>query len=236
MLGSKDIIIKVEVGLKWANIVFLLLNGSLFYYWKPACSLVCNTISISGPPALHVSHIQTLGVVLVLIFLLELNLVIYLASLLPSISPGATLCLDFCKALLIKKSYSSWMCPHLREDSVYTLEPGRTGFKTWFCHLSSSWSKKLIFSKLLFPFSWSWDNHAVQEMQQEILVWFLGQEGLLVEECQPFPVFLPWKPHGERSLLCYSPWVTKSWTGLSKQPCTQDLSCVVFLCILATSA
>ena len=35
----------------------------------------------------------------------------------------------------------------------------------------------------------------VKEMQ-EILVWFLGQEDLLVEECQPFPVFLPWKPHG----------------------------------------
>ena len=93
------------------------------------------------------------------IFLLELNLVIYLASFLPFISPGATLCLDFCKVLLINKSYSSWMCPYLKEDTVYTLEPGRTGFKTWFCHLPSSRSKKLIFSKLLFPLSWSWDNH-----------------------------------------------------------------------------
>ena len=53
------------------------------YYWKPACSLVFNTVSIHGPPALHASPIQTLEVVLVLIFLLELNLVIYLASFPP---------------------------------------------------------------------------------------------------------------------------------------------------------
>ena len=33
---------------------------------------------------------------------------------------------------------------------------------------------------------------------------------------QPTPVFLPGKPHGQRSLVGYSPWgVTKSWTQLS---------------------
>ena len=32
---------------------------------------------------------------------------------------------------------------------------------------------------------------------------------------QPTPVFLPAEFHGQRSLAGYSPWVTKSWTGLS---------------------
>ena len=32
---------------------------------------------------------------------------------------------------------------------------------------------------------------------------------------QPTPIFLPWKLQGERSLLGYSPRVTKSWTWLS---------------------
>ena len=32
---------------------------------------------------------------------------------------------------------------------------------------------------------------------------------------QPTPVFLPGKPHGQRSLVGYSPWVTKSQTWLS---------------------
>ena len=31
----------------------------------------------------------------------------------------------------------------------------------------------------------------------------------------PSPVFLPGKFHGQRSLVGYSPWVTKSWTRLS---------------------
>ena len=33
---------------------------------------------------------------------------------------------------------------------------------------------------------------------------------------QPVPVFLPGKFHGQRSLVGYSPWVTKSQTQLSK--------------------
>ena len=32
---------------------------------------------------------------------------------------------------------------------------------------------------------------------------------------QPTPVFLPGKPHGQRSLAGYSPWVRKIWTWLS---------------------
>ena len=32
---------------------------------------------------------------------------------------------------------------------------------------------------------------------------------------QPTPVFLPGKSHGQRGLVGYSPWVTKSWTWLS---------------------
>ena len=37
---------------------------------------------------------------------------------------------------------------------------------------------------------------------------------------QSIPVFLPGKFHGQRSLVCYSPWVTKSQTQLSKSACT----------------
>ena len=32
---------------------------------------------------------------------------------------------------------------------------------------------------------------------------------------QPTPVFLLGKSHGQRGLVGYSPWVTKSWTQLS---------------------
>ena len=35
-------------------------------------------------------------------------------------------------------------------------------------------------------------------------------------EQQPTPIFLPGKSHGPRSLIGYSPWVTKSWAWLSK--------------------
>ena len=34
----------------------------------------------------------------------------------------------------------------------------------------------------------------------------MDQEGPLVEEWQPTPVFLPGRSHGQRSLLAYSPW------------------------------
>ena len=129
--------------------LILLLETSLF-------SSFYNTISISGPTLSHIKH-------------LKLSLDPHLSSRIQfsdlacirssSVSPGATLCLDFYKVLLINKSYSSWVCPHLKEDSVYTLEPGRTGFKSWFCHSLSAWNKELILCKLLFPLLWSWDNH-----------------------------------------------------------------------------
>ena len=35
------------------------------------------------------------------------------------------------------------------------------------------------------------------------------------EGWQPTPVFLPGEPHGQRSLVGYSPQVIKSWTRLS---------------------
>ena len=34
----------------------------------------------------------------------------------------------------------------------------------------------------------------------------MGQEDPLEDEWQPTPVFLPGKPHGQRSLVGYSPW------------------------------
>ena len=34
----------------------------------------------------------------------------------------------------------------------------------------------------------------------------MDQEGPLVGEWQPTPVFLPGRSHGQRSLLAYSPW------------------------------
>ena len=44
----------------------------------------------------------------------------------------------------------------------------------------------------------------MQEMQ-ETWVWSLGREGLLKEDMQPTPVFLPRESHGQRSLVGYSP-------------------------------
>ena len=43
---------------------------------------------------------------------------------------------------------------------------------------------------------------------QEIRVQFLGPEDPLEEgrAWLPTPVFLPGKPHGQRSLACYTPW------------------------------
>ena len=40
----------------------------------------------------------------------------------------------------------------------------------------------------------------------EIQVQSLGQEDSLEKGWQPTPVFLPGKPHGQRSLVGYSPW------------------------------
>jgi len=41
---------------------------------------------------------------------------------------------------------------------------------------------------------------------QETWVQSLGQEKPLKRKWQPTPVFLPGKPHGQRSLRGYSPW------------------------------
>ena len=41
---------------------------------------------------------------------------------------------------------------------------------------------------------------------QETQVRSLGQEDPLEKEMAPTPIFLPGKPHGQRSLLGYSPW------------------------------
>ena len=41
---------------------------------------------------------------------------------------------------------------------------------------------------------------------QGMPVQFLGQEYALGKEMAPQPVFLPGKPHGQRSLAGYSPW------------------------------
>ena len=43
--------------------------------------------------------------------------------------------------------------------------------------------------------------------KQETWVWSLGQED--PPEKEPTPVFLPGKPHGQRSLVGYSPWGRK---------------------------
>ena len=44
---------------------------------------------------------------------------------------------------------------------------------------------------------------------QETQVWSLGWEDPLERKWQPTPVFLPGKPHGQRSLEGYSPWVPR---------------------------
>ena len=49
---------------------------------------------------------------------------------------------------------------------------------------------------------WSWIHMPMQEMQ----VWSLGQEDPLKTKWQPTLVFLPGKPHGQRSLVKYNAW------------------------------
>ena len=44
---------------------------------------------------------------------------------------------------------------------------------------------------------------------QETQVWPLDREDPLEKELATTPVFLPRKSHGQRSLVGYSPWVTK---------------------------
>ena len=50
---------------------------------------------------------------------------------------------------------------------------------------------------------------------QETWVQSLGWEDPRRREWQPTLVFLPGESHGQRSLVGYSPWVTKSWTQFS---------------------
>ena len=51
----------------------------------------------------------------------------------------------------------------------------------------------------------------------------LGQEDPLEEAWQPTPVFLPGKPHGQRSLVGYSPWGYKE-PDMTEQLSTQELT------------
>ena len=53
---------------------------------------------------------------------------------------------------------------------------------------------------------------------QETQVLSLGQEDPLEEEMATPPVFLPGEPHGQRSLVSYSPHGGKSQTRLSDSP------------------
>ena len=58
---------------------------------------------------------------------------------------------------------------------------------------------------------------------QEIRVQSLGREDPLEKEMATHTSILAWEYHGRRSLVSYSPWVTKSWTQLS------DFTFCVFL-------
>ena len=53
----------------------------------------------------------------------------------------------------------------------------------------------------------------------ETHVWYVDQEDPWRKEWQPTLVFLPWEPHGQRSLAGYSPWgsqrVRLNWSDLS---------------------
>ena len=54
----------------------------------------------------------------------------------------------------------------------------------------------------------------------DIQVQSLGQEDPLEKEWQPTPVFLPGEFHGQRSLVCYSPWAhneADTTEGLTQQ-------------------
>ena len=51
--------------------------------------------------------------------------------------------------------------------------------------------------------------HQPTQETQAIQAQSLGGEDPLEEEMEPTPVFLPGKPHGQRSLAGYSPWGCK---------------------------
>ena len=67
----------------------------------------------------------------------------------------------------------------------------------------------------------NWHYHKAQlvknlPVMQEIRIRFLGRKDPLEKKMQPTPVFLPGKSHGQRRLVGYSPWGSKSQTQLSK--------------------
>ena len=56
-----------------------------------------------------------------------------------------------------------------------------------------------------------------------------GSGGSRRRKLQPTPVFLPGKSHGQRSLVCYSPW------GCKKSNTTERLNTFIYLCKIFSS-
>ena len=59
------------------------------------------------------------------------------------------------------------------------------------------------------------ENIIFSEMSDKNTVWDYLYMEFWRRQWHPTPVLLPGKSHGWRSLVGYSPWVTKSWTRLS---------------------
>ena len=101
-----------------------------------------------------------------------------------------------------------------------------------------AWGKgkhSITFSCIVFHVFYFYNVSAVKKNQKELVnkyfpgdsviknpptkqeVWFDPQVGKIPwrRKWQITPVFLPWKSHGQRSLVGYSPWVGKSWTWYS---------------------
>ena len=89
-------------------------------------------------------------------------------------------------------------------------------------HLKSRWgwssSREVSSDKILLKACLGFTGGSVVKdlhPMQETWVWSLDQEDPLEKRVVPTPVFMPRESHGQRSLVGYSPWVTKSWSPLS---------------------
>ena len=101
----------------------------------------------------------------------------------------------------------------------------------------TDWSKKeeenFIQAKLKIITQEQWEALVIQELKnlpavQEKWIWSLCPEDPWRRKWQPSPVFLPGKPHGQRSLAGYSPWGPKE-LDMNEQLSTHLLALTVSL-------
>ena len=112
----------------------------------------------------------------------------------------------------------------MRSDAILTRVkkfsqcfPHSEPLDTW-CLISDSRNRGYWGQIWGFPGGASGKEPACQGKRHKRWVWSLGHEDPWRWKCQPTPVFLPGKFHGQRSLVGYSPW------GLKELDTTEQLT------------